>query len=587
MAWRSIFREYAIHGVVLGFLLLLVFPGVFLRGEIAMPAELLYKYPPWAAHAPEHAEVPANWLTQDVLSFFHANYGLVERSFQHGEWPLWNDLQFMGAPLLANYQSTVFYPPRLLHRLLEFHVATTVFMVLKFFLCGMNAYICGRGIGLTAGAARLLSVGWMLCLYNVTWCYWPLPDVAAWLPLMFLGVEFIVDGRHRRGFGLLAFSATAFMLAGHPETAFTIAAFLGIYFVLRLAVRRDRVAKPLLIAGGVWAAVLLVSAAQLLPFLEYLPNSFTLENRPKSDEGSLYALPIAGAVLFWVPRFFGMMADGNFWAGAPANSNYSAMFYAGIVPWLALVACRFAPNRVRLVCLAVPAVLSLLLVFDTPLAGAVKSLPLLNATRSGYFAGFGLFAVLILGAKGVDAWTARERSWRESYPFFAAAGVVAVITVGSYFGHMMPMFEAGAGTYTLAAVLAATLFSAIGALLFAIARGGRRHAFALTTGLFILLSADLLIAGRGIVPTSPRDTFLPETQLTTQATALDPPARVRVLPMFSPAVPPGFIAPYGIEQFHRVRCHRSCPVHAFCQSYGAGGMGQDVAGLRGGSDLGP
>jgi hypothetical protein len=65
-----------------------------------------------------------------------------------------------------------------------------------------------------------------------------------------------------------------------------------------------------------------------------------------------------------------------------------------------------------------------------------------------------------------------------------------------------------------------------------------------------LLTADLLLAARGIVPTSPREDFFPDTELTRQAAALDQPARVRILPMFRPAIPPGFVAPYGIEQFH-------------------------------------
>lgn len=543
-------REYAIQCLLLIAVLAILFPGTFMRGEIAMPGEQVYKYPPWASHGTADVELPANWLTQDVLSAFNTFYLLVDTAFDEGEWPLWNNMQFTGAPLLANYQTAVFYPPRLVHRLLDFYAATTAFMLLKFFLCGLTAYICGRGLGRSIWASRFLSLGWMLSLYNVTWCYWPLPDVSAWLPLMFLAVEFILDRRYRRGFSLLAVSATLFMLAGHPETALTMAAFLGLYFLLRLCVDRAEISRKVFFAGAAWGVVLLVCAIQLLPFLEYLPNSFTLENRPVSEEGSAYALPLATSVLFWVPRFFGMMADGNFWAEAPANSNYSAMFYVGIVAWVVAVAGIAVGKWRQMLCLLVPGLLSMVLVLDTPIADAVKTLPLLNATRSGYFAGFGLLCVLLIASGGIDAWFLRRRTVRESYPLIAAAVVLAIIPIGFYSVHIMGIHEAGVSGYVLVQVAIAAGFTAVSGLILVAGGAGKISMGVAQPLLVLVLALDLFIAGRGIIPTSPRDMFFPETALTQQAAALEQPARVRVLPMFAPSVPPGFMTPYGIEQFH-------------------------------------
>ncbi len=543
-------KEFALQSLLLIVLLGFLYPGTFLHGEIAMPGEQVYKYPPWASNMPADAEIPDNWLTQDALSAFNTFFLLVETAFDEGEWPLWNNMQFMGAPLLANYQTAVFYPPRLLHRILEFHTATTAFMLLKFFLCGMTAYICGRGLGRSIGASRFLSIGWMLCLYNVTWCYWPLPDVSAWLPLMFLAVEYILDRRYRRGYCLLAFSATMFMLAGHPETALTMAAFLGLYFILRVASDRTQWSRKVLVAGLAWVVVLFVCAIQLLPFLEYLPQSFTLENRPNSDEGSAYALPLSTAVLFIVPRFFGMMTDGNYWADAPANSNYSAMFYVGVVAWISAAAGIVTGNRRRVACLAVPAALSMVLVLDTPIADAVKSLPLLNATRSGYFAGFGLFAILLLASMGIDTWFTRRRSVRERYPVAAAAVIVGFLPVAFYFIRIMDIHEAGVNAYVVFQMGLTMGFCAVMSAVFAVGGLTKVPVRPVQALLAVILALDLLVAGRGIIPTSPRDTFFPDTALTQQAAALDQPARVRILPMFAPSVPPGFVAPYGIEQFH-------------------------------------
>ena len=149
--------EYSKQAMLLAVALVFLFPGTFLRGEVTIPGELIYKYPPWSAHMPDDAEIPANWLTQDAMSALDAFYRIADRTMDDGDWPLWNHQQFMGTPTLANYQTAVVYPPKLVFRVFDFYTALTVFVLLKFFLCGLNAYICGRGLGLTVWASRFLS----------------------------------------------------------------------------------------------------------------------------------------------------------------------------------------------------------------------------------------------------------------------------------------------------------------------------------------------------------------------------------------------------------------------------------------------
>ena len=329
-------RELAVQAVLLLAVLAVLFPGVFFRGEMAVPADNLFQFPPWNHYAPAGWERPNNPLALDPISAFHNYYVLSERALEAGEWPLWNPYQLFGTPLLANYQSAVFYPPRLLFRFLDTSVATTVYVLLKLWLCGATAYVCGRGLRFSVPMARFFSLAWMLSSYVVIWSYWPLTDVSAWMPIAFLGVELALRGAHRRAFWTLAFGGTMMLLAGHPETAFAMGLGLALYVVARLALERRRgrgLWMPLVVCGGAWIPALLVCAVQILPFLEFARHS-TASANPSEGSRLIYLQPGA-TIAFWFPRFYGTDADGNFWG--KWNHNICSQNYVGILVWFGMV----------------------------------------------------------------------------------------------------------------------------------------------------------------------------------------------------------------------------------------------------------
>ena len=119
-----------VHGLVLVALLVALFPRVFFAGEEAIPGSLLYEHPPWEHHRPEDYRSTPNKNLMETMVMFLKFYALTDRALEAGEWPLWNPLEQMGMPLTANFQSTVFYPPRLLFALMDLYDATTVFVLL-------------------------------------------------------------------------------------------------------------------------------------------------------------------------------------------------------------------------------------------------------------------------------------------------------------------------------------------------------------------------------------------------------------------------------------------------------------------------
>lgn len=541
-------KEAAGQAVLLAVLLAAAFPGVFFRGEMISPADIAFQQPPWAVYAPKDWEGPSNPLMADALTLFRPWYTISREAVRSGAWPLWNPYEFAGMPLLANYQSAVFYPPRLLHMFLDVDLATTLYILLKLWLAGMTAYLCGRTMRLLRPAAVFCSVGWMFASYNLIWCNWSLPDLSPWLAVLVMGSELLFQGRYRRGFFANAFGATLLLLAGHPVSAFTMVLGLGVYFVVRLALaaRRGRpLLAPLGLWTGAWTLALLVCAVLLLPFLEYLGNQY--QGQDLAAFGAERGLPLSASAAFWVPRFFGTAAEGNYWG--ELDSNRYSMIYPGVAVWLCAAMALFArrergETRAAAMALAVAGFLGIALAFEVYPISLIHELPYFDAIKRSYHVCFAVFALPLLGAIGLDAWLRQTRRWMLLPPL--ALAVAAFATVGlvwQFNGAIIRMRELTA-YLTFQTGLAAGLAMAGLALLAAGFRLRRRDlpGYALV----VLLAFDLLVAHRGLNPTIEREHLMPETALTRYVHEHGLAGRVGTA---EGGVPGGLMAAYGIHEW--------------------------------------
>ena len=547
-AWR----ECLFHALLLLVVLAALFPQVVFRGETLLPGAFLERFPPWREYPFEGVQPTHNDTAIEALLLFNTYYVATAMAVDNDEWPLWNPLAFGGIPLLAGYQSAAFYPPRLLHAFLDLYAATTLYILLKLWLCGMTAYWCARRLGLGTAAARFVSVGWMLSGYCIVWSYWADPDVAVWLPVLFLGAEFVLRGKYRPGFFAMASAATLLLLAGHPETAFTMGFGVGVYFCLRLAVERrwgSRLWAPVGIALAAWTAALLICAPQILPFLEYLANSQTFLHRP-GDEAGRHAVWAGAVVSLFVPRFYGATTDGNFWAPGIQNYNFIGMAYAGIVVWLTVsllaVRSRNRPKveRTRIVCLTAACALSILLAFDFPVLRLIRHLPVLNAMWVCWYVAFAMFALPLLGGIALDRWFSQPRRARELLSVAPVMGTAVAIAVVFYRTHHGFIQAQGQDEYVRQQVALAFVFAGLG-LLFLAAHLAWKKPRVLANLLALVLLCDLFIAARGQHETSPRECLFVDTELTRYLQGLGAPTRVNVT---SAGIPTGLLQPYGIEQ---------------------------------------
>lgn len=543
--------DILLQGIFLGILLAFAFPGVVLDGETLIPADTLLKVNPWKGYGGLTDDTIDNRLTLDSISAMNTYYVLADRAIEQGEWPLWNTYEFCGMPLLANYQSAVLYPPRLLHLLFDLATATTMYILLKLWLCGMTAYFCAREMGVGASASRFASVGWMLCSYNVVWCYWPLPDVSAWAPILILGVECILDARYKRGFYALLIGAAMILLAGHPETAFVFGAGSGTYFVARLLLERRKGRElwtPLAIASAGWCVGLLLAAAQIIPFLEYIANA-------PAHGGGL--APSPGTVIsFWLPRFYGLNALKNFWG--TYHSNITMMLYPGMAAWLGvgllIVAMpRSQPARARVVGLLLASVIFAFMGFNAFPFSYVTALPPLNMVYHHYCLPMAVLGIVFVATIGLDQWIKEPRTLRHTVwvltPVVIALPVIGwVCLFNASFIRNARMVSSLTLDITIALAFLVTGFIVL--LFHAAGRSreaaGKARPVWCAAALTLLLAGDLLLASRDTRPTCPEKYVYFRTDLTDFLCAQKPLTRVDAS---YGGIPCGILPVYGIEEF--------------------------------------
>lgn len=260
-----------------------------------------------------------------------------------GELPLWNPLVGNGAPLLANYQSALFYPPNWLIFIIPPARAMSWLMVLHVIWAGLGAWMFARSIGLRPFSRLVSALSFMFSGYLVSRLgFASIGSALPWLPWLFWGGERLLRRPSLNRALLLGIALGMQWLAGHAQTSFYSGLALGLYLFWRcLAAERDArpgfwrsSRSPVRMMGLFLLAVLLgagISLVQLLPTAELQQLSHR-SGGVEAGFGLTYSLWPLRLIAFLSPRFFGHPATGNYW-GYCCN-YWEDNGYTGLLPLL-------------------------------------------------------------------------------------------------------------------------------------------------------------------------------------------------------------------------------------------------------------
>lgn len=305
-----------------------------------------------------------------------------------GHLPLWNPGLGMGAPLLANYQSALLYPPTWIYFLLwlagstpamAWGMALMVALHLAWASLGMALLLRQIKQGLLSQVIAGLAYG--LSGYLVARAgFLSINAATAWTPWVILGVTWLIDELVKVDLGknsqikeeglsarlkfrkviiaglFLCFCIGFQLLSGHAQSTWYSLGLAGIwaifwvYYSYRHAYNTRPAIKFVLKCTMILFGIILVAvglaAVQLLPTMEYLLQS---------QRAGAVDYDFAMAYSFWPWRWLTLLAPGLF--GNPVSGDYwgyanywEDAIYIGLTPFLlALAAVINRQRRTKLV----------------------------------------------------------------------------------------------------------------------------------------------------------------------------------------------------------------------------------------------
>ena len=240
-------------------------------------------------------------------SFFFRDYGVLgypfvsyhREAFWRGEIPLWNPLSNCGAPFLAQWGTMTLYPFSLIYLLLPLPWSLTLFCFGHLVLGGLGMYFLARGWVHNSFASSVAGVAYVFSGAMFSSLIWPNYQVAlGWMPWVVLATERACR-EGKKCVVIAAVIAAMQMLAGVPEITLFTWAIVGMLWIATVIEGKEAswiMARRIALVA---VAVVGLTAAQLLPFLDLLAHS----QRDGSFASMRWAMPGWGWANFLVPLF--------------------------------------------------------------------------------------------------------------------------------------------------------------------------------------------------------------------------------------------------------------------------------------------
>ncbi len=246
-----------------------------------------------------------------------------------GRMPLWNPFNGAGAPLFANYQSALLYPPNMLALLIPGAQALGWLGMIHLIWAGIGMWLYAREIRLSPLAGGIAALAYALNSAVVARLGTP-PMVAAasWLPWLIFLIERLIARPRLREAALLTVISAMQLLAGHAQWTFYSLALAAAYTLYRVAiVGRARLQSCLWIAGAV-ALGFGIAAIQLLPTAE-LQRQSQRSAGVDTDFALNFSYEWPLLITQFNPSFFGNPGDGSYLIG---GEYFETTSYIEILP---------------------------------------------------------------------------------------------------------------------------------------------------------------------------------------------------------------------------------------------------------------
>jgi hypothetical protein len=403
-----------------------------LKGQIPFPGDLLVgNYAPYtsysyAGYAP--GGVPNKAQGPDVIKEIYPWKLFSIDQLKKGQIPFWNPYNFSGNPLMANFQSNVFYPLNLLFFLLPFMHAWTLYIFLTPVLAGWFVSLYLRHKDIDIVPSLFGGIVFAFSSYMVVWMeYGNIGHTLLWLPLGLLLIDLFFETKNLRYPFFLVLILFLSFLAGYIQGFFYLTGILFLYscFFLR---KNEKFLTFFLLP--IFIAPLLIGAFQLFPTLSLFSNS----SRGGYSLAQIQYLlnPLWYMITLLVPDFFGNPAARNFWFNGTYIERVSSI---GIIPLFFAFSTIFQKHKTKeILFFSFLAGVSLLLTTDLFVTKYfyLIPIPVISTTVPTRMLSIFVFCASILSGFGLDYFVKRKNN----IPFIISGTIIVstLMFAGGFLG---------------------------------------------------------------------------------------------------------------------------------------------------------
>ncbi len=394
--------EYSLCVAVLVVLpLAVLLPGIT-NGAVPIASDSIFAYPPWEAARPDGLVPPEQPEANLMAQRYYPWYVFLSHAGNPAE-VLWNPYENTGMPFFALWQTRCLSPFSLPFYLGSPGTALTWSVYLKLLVAGLCGFYAARRLGFHRPVSLFVGIGTQLSPALILWWGYPLSDVLPWLPLLVLYCERIALGHYRMWMsgGIIV---ALMLLGGDPLMVLVLLALAALFIVTRCKLdqrgfKRSLAPAAMLLLSAV--AGVLLSAVQILPFLEFLRESRTLGFGPTGTALGLWDLS-----LVVLPHLHGTFTESL--RGNGSGLQTAGLLHVGIVQiallpvWIAMRPFANARQRMRIESLLFP---SLLLTILALLWGPVLQLiPYLSWIGPHHLLAANAFILTLSAAATSEEW---------------------------------------------------------------------------------------------------------------------------------------------------------------------------------------
>jgi len=280
---------------------IVIFWQFYLRGLLPFPGNLLVSYYfPWTGGGFAGFDP---WTTRkgviamDVIRQMYPWKTLAADILKSGQLPLWNPYNFSGTPLLANLQSSIFFPANLLFLILPYLHAWILQVIGLPLIFSVFCYLFLRSLKLSPLSCIFGAVVAANISYISVWAeQLVIIQSALFLPLILWAVN-------KKRFLLVSPFLALSLFGGHIQTTAYVFIITAAYLLFRKVPLKYFVAIPLFAFG--------LSAIQTLPSMELYLHS-AREGAASRELFYQSTFPWQNLVTIVVPDFYGNPATNNF-----------------------------------------------------------------------------------------------------------------------------------------------------------------------------------------------------------------------------------------------------------------------------------